>query len=630
MLQQLRVASKSWVASVIIGILVLAFALWGVADIFRGNIDTVVADVGSQQISSNQFDLMLKNQLRALSQQTQNEITLEQARQMGLDRNILDQSINRAALDDQSIKLGLTASTDAIRNEIRASNGFKGANGAFDPVAFQRALQDAGMSEENFVAATRADIARNQLISAASEGILPPAGLAKLLYDYVNEQRAVEYLVVTPEEAGPPPAPSQADIEAYYKANTAKFSAPEYRAFDFIDIGPEQVADDIKVTDEEIKAEYDAHRATYEKPETRDIEQIVFPSKDEADKAAARIKSAADFAAVARERKLGEQDLKLGTFAKTAMDARLSEVAFSAASGAVTAPVQGPFGWVILHVAKVSPGESKSLQDVTETIREALVLSRSDAKMVEVSNKFEDARAGGESLAQAAMKAGLMVHHIPGADRTGTAPEGSKTDIPADPNFIATVFTTEQGEDTDINRTRDGHYFALQVTGITAAAPKPLDSVREAVREAFLVDARKKQLDAKVAQLVAQAKQDGNLAGIGKTLGHAPVKAMPMARGKTDEVFSAAMTGQLFAQPKNTVLSAPAGMGTGIVIALATDVTHPEPDVSSPAYAQFRRTASQQLGVTAVDTLAAAARIRAGVNIHEATLKQVTGEAAAQ
>ncbi|MSP95260.1 MAG: peptidylprolyl isomerase, partial [Alphaproteobacteria bacterium] len=101
MLQQLRVASKSWVATVIIGILVLAFALWGVADIFRGGIDTTVAEVGGQTVSSVQYDLQLKNQLRALSQQTQTDITLEQAREFGLDRNVLDQQISRAALDDQ-------------------------------------------------------------------------------------------------------------------------------------------------------------------------------------------------------------------------------------------------------------------------------------------------------------------------------------------------------------------------------------------------------------------------------------------------------------------------------------------------------------------------------------------------
>src|SRR3954471_18489585 len=90
MLQQLRRASKSWVASAVIGVLVLAFALWGVADIFRGGGDTVVADVGSAQISSADYDRQMRNQIRAFSAQTQTEITMDQAKAIGLDRNVLE------------------------------------------------------------------------------------------------------------------------------------------------------------------------------------------------------------------------------------------------------------------------------------------------------------------------------------------------------------------------------------------------------------------------------------------------------------------------------------------------------------------------------------------------------------
>ena len=630
MLQQLRVASKSWVATVIIGILVLAFALWGVADIFRGGIDTTVAEVGGQTVSSVQYDLQLKNQLRALSQQTQTDITLEQAREFGLDRNVLDQQISRAALDDQGSRLGLTASVEAIRNEIRASTAFRGADGAFDPFAFQRALLDAGMTEEGFVAATRADIARAQLIGATSEGIVPPPGLARLLYDYVNEQRSVEYLVVTPEEAGQVPPPTPADLEAYHKAHPEQFSAPEYRAFDFVDIGPEQVADDVKVTDEEVKTEYEANRVTYEKPEQRDIEQIVFPTKAEADAGAARIKTSAEFTAVARERGLSGSDLKLGTFAKSAMNPLLAEAAFAVPEGGVTPAVQGPFGWVILRAAKVTPGENKALADVAEIIRETLVLGLSQTRMTDVANMFEDARGSGDSIAEAAMKTGLMLHKVAAADRMGNTPEGARADIPVDPNFIATVYLTDTGDDTDINRTPDGRYYALQVTGITPPAVKPLDSVREEVRERFLADARTKLLDAKVKEFVETGKKDGNLIAVGRTLGHAPVKSMPLGRAATDDVFSAAVMTQLFGQPRGAVISGAAGKGTGIVIARIADVIHPQPDVSTPAYAEFRRSAAQQLSATAVDTLAAASRQRAGVTIHEAVVKQINGETAIQ
>ena len=78
--------------------------------------------------------------------------------------------------------------------------------------------------------------------------------------------------------------------------------------------------------------------------------------------------------------------------------------------------------------------------------------------------------------------------------------------------------------------------------------------------------------------------------------------------------------------PAGAVISGPAGKGNGVVIARTVSVSHPEPDVSSAQYAQFRQTAAQQLSNTASDSLASASRKQAGVTIHQATVQQVLGE----
>jgi peptidyl-prolyl cis-trans isomerase D len=626
MLQQLRAASKSWVASVIIGVLVLAFALWGVADIFRGGGDTVVAQVGSTAISAPEYDQQLRAQIRAFSQQTQNQITMEQAKAIGLDRNVLDQVISRAALDEEVNRLGLTASRDTIATQIKTNPNFRGTDGAFDPNLFARTLQDNSMTEETFVAATGKDIAREQLLNAITDGMVAPPGFARVLYDFVNETRTAEYLVVTPEEAGQVPTPSEADLVAYHKAHAAQFSSPEYRAFDYVQIGPEQVSGEIQVSDADLKAQYDAHKAEYDKPEQRDVQQIAFPTKEAADAAAMKIKSATDFAAAARERGLKDEDLKLGTFTATGLDPKLSAAVFAVPEGGVTPPVQGPFGWVILRAAKVIPGESKSFDQVKDQIKAELVKARAGAKVTDIANAFEDLRGSGTQLAEAAVKQGLMVRHVPAADREGMTPEKTKADIPAAPQFIDQLFRTETGEESDLFQSEDGQYFAVKVTGVTPPAVKPLDSVREEVKEGFIAEARSKLLQAKVQALTEQAKKSGNLAEVGKSLGHAPITSMPLKRGEANDVFSTNLLGQVFGAPPGAVISGPAGKGNGYVIARVVNVNHPEPDVSSAGYAEFRKTAAQQLSETAVESLAAATRKQAGVTIHQATVQRVLGD----
>jgi peptidyl-prolyl cis-trans isomerase D len=626
MLQGLRKASKSPIASVVIGILVLAFALWGIADIFRGGADTVVAQVGQEQVSDFQYDMQMKNQMRQLSSQTQQDVSMEQMKAMGMDRQVLDQIVSRAALDEAGRQLGLVASQQAVIDQTRKTNVFQGADGAFDPNLYMRALQESGLTEQSYIAATGKDIARAQLVNAAVGGIIPPPGLSRLLYDFVTEQRTMEYLVVTPEEAGKVPDPTDADLEAFHKAHSDQFSAPEYRAFDYVMIGTEQVAAGIKITDDELKAEYDTRRANYERPEQRTVEQIVFPSKEEADKAAARIKTPADFAAIANERGLKDADLKLGTFAKTGMDAKLADAVFAVEKGGVTPPVQGPFGWVILRAADVIPGENKSFDDVKEEIRQDLIKTRSAELIRELGDKLEDERGSGASLSEAAMKVDLPVRHIAAADRQGVTPEGGKAEVPTDPAFMTQVFQTESGEESDLFTGEDGQTYAVHVTQITPPAVKPLASVREEVRTAFLADARTNLLKNKVDMFAEQARKDGNLAGIGKALKHAPVTSKPLMRNQTDDVFSAQMMGQLFGAPEGNVMTGPAGRGNGYVIAKVVKVTHSEPDVSAAEYAEYRKTASEQLVDTAIDSFAAAARNRAGVTIHQQTVQRVLGD----
>src|SRR2546423_10395243 len=256
-LQQLRKASKSWVASVVIGVLVLAFALWGVADIFRGGGDTVVASVGGTDISATEFDQEMRNQMRALSAQTQNPLTMEQAKAIGLDRTVLDQVISRTALDKEAEKLGLTVSQKTIVTQIQSNPSFRGADGAFDPNLLARALQDNSVSEQGFVALTGKDIAREQLLDAVADGIASPPGLTRVLYDYANETRTVEYLAITPQDVGPVPQPAEADLVAYHKAHAAQFRSPEYRSMEYVQIGPDQAAGEIQVSNAELKSQYD-------------------------------------------------------------------------------------------------------------------------------------------------------------------------------------------------------------------------------------------------------------------------------------------------------------------------------------------------------------------------------------
>src|SRR5947209_10935840 len=136
MLQQMRRLSKSWISSIFLGGLALSFGVWGIADIFRGNTDTSVATVGGQKIPFEDFQRDYKNFLRGAAQQVGHEVSLDEARAKGMDKQALQVVLSRSAIDQMVSKYGLKATDAQVASTIRALPAFRGPLGSFDHQTF--------------------------------------------------------------------------------------------------------------------------------------------------------------------------------------------------------------------------------------------------------------------------------------------------------------------------------------------------------------------------------------------------------------------------------------------------------------------------------------------------------------
>jgi peptidyl-prolyl cis-trans isomerase D len=254
------------------------------------------------------------------------------------------------------------------------------------------------------------------------------------------------------------------------------------------------------------------------------------------------------------------------------------------------------------------------------------VNQRTMARMNEISSAFENDRASGDTIADAAMKHGLIVRQVVASDRNGMTPEGGVADIPLVPDFLEQVFSMETGDEGDLFPTMEGGIYAIRMNAVTPPAVRPLEQVREQVREGYLADARNRLLQTRVQMLTEESRKTGTLAEAARALRRTPTTSMPLRRGQSDNVISAALSAELFSAVPGAIVTGAAAGGNGQVIARITNIVHPEPDVSGTEYGQFRQTVAQQLSETIVDTMAAAARADAGVTIHEATVQRITGE----
>ncbi|HTT99502.1 MAG TPA: SurA N-terminal domain-containing protein [Rhizomicrobium sp.] len=622
MLQKMRSFSKSIFASIFMGALALSFVVWGIADVFRSRTDNNVATIGSDEISYDTFSREYQRFLRNQSRETGQEITPEEARKAGLGQIALDRLINRTAIDMVVDDLGLTVSDADVSARIRGMNAFNGPLGGFDRATFEQVLAKNNFNEQEFLTGVRGDMQRDQLISPVEDGLQVPTGYAHLLFSYSTELRATEYVVLSPQSVGPITPPGDAILAAYVKAHPDRFSTPEYRDVTIAAIGPEDVAASIKITDAQLQQAYDNAKTTYVIPEKRDVEQISFSDEASAKAARAKIDGGSTFQAAAFASKKSVDSR--GSVSQEDLGANGAAV-FALPMDGVTQPLKNFSSWVLMHVTKITPGKTTTLEQAKPELTKALTDQLAQNKLIDISNAYTDAIGSGAEIGPAAKKAGMRLIHIPAMDAQGLAPDGSKVALPVDPELLAQIFKAEVGESGDPFQTKTGHTYVISVEGVTPPKLKSLDAVRAQAAQAWIAQKSSELLKTRAAELTAEARKSGDLKAIAQKLGSPVLSGAAISRRKPDAVFSQALVADLFSVPPGGVVDGPMAIGGNYVIARVTGVVHPPLPEASPGYQQGLRQVASQVASDMTVLLAKSVRDKQGVKINQPMVDRIVG-----
>lgn len=382
----------------VVGFLVISFAIWGIGDIFRGFGRSTVAKIGRTEVTIEQFRTLYNERLQQFSRQLGRPISMEQARAMGLDRTVIGQLVSETLLDEAVRKLGLNISDADVVKEITNDPTFRGPTGQFDHFRFEQLIRNAGYTEARYVAEQRRHLLRRQIATTVTFGSNAPKALIDAANRYQNEQRSIEYVLLDRALAGDVPAPTPEVLAKYFEERKNLFRAPEYRKLALVSLIPAEQAQWIEISDADLHRAYEERRARYVTPERRHIEQIAFPSMEAAEQASQRIAQGTSYEEIAKELGKTEKDIDLGTVTKTGMiDRAVADGAFALEEGAVSAPIQGRFGPVLVRVLKIEPEQVRSFEDVANELKQELATSRAKAEVLKLYDQIEDARAEGKS-----------------------------------------------------------------------------------------------------------------------------------------------------------------------------------------------------------------------------------------
>ena len=260
MMNTLRNAVSGWTAKILLGLLVVSFAVWGIGGAVQQGVASSVLTVGDTDVSLQDYAFAYSRAQARLAEQIQRRPTSEEMQMFGIDQGVLSQLVAGAVLDNQGKRIGLGLSKDRLAERIASDPTFRDASGNFSRSAFNTALANAHITEQDYIRNQEEAAVRSQIVDAVSQGVKPPLAFDRAMGLYQGERRTVDYVSLSPESADKIEDPSNDVLTKYFEDNKAAYAAPEYRGINYAVLTPEALADPSTVTDEQIKADYEQYK----------------------------------------------------------------------------------------------------------------------------------------------------------------------------------------------------------------------------------------------------------------------------------------------------------------------------------------------------------------------------------
>ena len=543
MLQKLRDKTSGWIATVILGLLIIPFAFFGMESYMSQRVDTYAARIAqppswwtsapqvwpltylwkTHDIDSNEFRQRFETaRMRARDEQG-DQFDAKAFESVENKRKVLDDMIDEQVMRMAADRDGIAVSDGEVRASIQELPDFQ-VDGKFNADRYQMLLasQTPPLTPREFEQRIRDGLQYGLIPSRLALSAFATDSEVDRILRLLSEQRDVSFVAMPPVPADASPV-TAAQIEAWYKGHASSYRRPETVRLEYVEIDGNKLP--APVIDEALlRKRYEEQSAKYSTAEQRSVSHIlvqVAADASDADKKAAEARAnklaaearapGADFAALAKANSddtgSKENGGDLGLMSKGSLPGPFEDAAFSMQAGEVRGPVKSDFGWHIVKVNEIRAGNQQPFEAVRAQLESELQQSEHERAYNELSGKLVDAiLKNPSSLEPAARSLGLPVQTTPAFARAGG------TGIAADQKVLRVAFSEimiQDGTASDPIEIAPNHSVIVRVIEHSPEAPLPLASVSDAVVAAIRADRQRKAAEAAADALVKAAKANG-------------------------------------------------------------------------------------------------------------------------
>lgn len=630
MLQKLRDKTSGWIAAVVLGLLTIPFAFFGMEQYLFQRNQTFAAKIEAppkwwqaapswwpatmlwqrEEIDANEFRTAFEQARQQARQQQGDSFDPREFESLDNKRRTLDGLVDRAVLRMAAGSAGIAISDAQVRDVIQSIPAFQ-VDGKFDPQRYQLALasQVPAMTPRGFEQQVREGLQQSLVgTQVATSAFVTPSELERLMR-LIGEHRDVSFVIVPPPAEDTAPVPD-ADIGKWYDGHKGQYRAPETVAIEYVDIDSAALPAPAQADEATLRARYEQEKARFVEPEQRLVSHILIKvdaaadakaqkaAQDKAEAIAAQArKPGADFAALARAESddAGSKDNggDLGWIAHDGgMVKPFEDAVFAMKAGEVGAPVKTEFGWHVIQLREVKAGQQTSFEEARARLAQEQAEADRERRFNEVTSKLVDeVLKNPTALAPAARAVNLPVQ------RLGPFARGQGEGLAASPALQRAAFSeslVQDGTVSDPIEIAPGHSVVIRVTKHSPERALALSEVKDRVVAEIRGERMRKAAEAEADAMVARIKGGETLSAVAASKNLVAQDVPNVPRGAP--VPDAAATEAYFAAPAPAEGKASPGkamLANGAAVVFA--VTRVTPGNPKEATEQERRTLQEQL-----------------------------------
>lgn len=500
MLEAIRAHSQGWLAKLILTLIAVPFALFGIdAYLKNAGSDAAVAKVAGSSVSVIEYRNAMQSLRNKMQSEGQKDLSLLDTPQARL--TVLNRLINTRLLNAEAQDSKFKISNEQLSEFVITLPEFQ-QNGKFSQEVYDKLLTQNQMTPSKFENMMRSELVTQQV----RDGIPPLAFATKAVEDRAIkselQQREVTIAEIKSADFISQVKVDDAEVRSYYEKHKDKFQVPEQVKLEFVRFSANDLIMKMQVNEEDSKRFYNENAAKFQGDEKRRASHILIgfgpgatpEAKAQAKKKAEEIlaevkKNPAKFAELAKKNSQdpgsAEKGGDLGMFGRGAMVKAFEDAAYSMKPGQVSDLVQSEFGFHIIKLTEVS-GQAQSYESLKPQIRAELMYQKALAKFSEEAENFNNlVYEQSSSLKPAADNYGLQVQKTDWVSATDGA-KFFKND-----KLMSLVFSNEvliDKRNTEAVEVANNTLVAARVVEHKAAAPRSFDEVKAGITDFLKIE----------------------------------------------------------------------------------------------------------------------------------------------